>query len=120
MLQKSRAIILHQLKYTDYGIIVQAYTRESGRVSLIVKGMRNKKSGRHNINFQPLSILDLVFYHKASRSIQVMREFSVAYTPAAIYSDVMKSAIALFLGEVLTSVLREESPNTAMFDFLEN
>lgn len=119
MLQKSKAVILHQLKYTDSGIIVQAYTREFGRVSIIVKGMRSRKSGKHNVFFQPLSVLDLVFYHKGSRSIQVLRDFSVSYSPAEIYADIRKSTIALFLGEILTSVLREESPNSVMFDFIE-
>jgi DNA repair protein RecO (recombination protein O) len=119
MLQKSRAVILHQLKYTDSGIIVQAYTREFGRVSVIVKGMRSKKSGKHNALFQPMSVLDLVFYQKESRSVQVLREFSVSYSPLSIYSDIRKSTIAMFLGEMMTSVLREESPNQVMYDFIE-
>jgi len=120
MLQKSRSVILHQLKYTDSGIIVQSYTRDFGRVSIIVKGMRSKKSGKHNVFFQPLSILDLVFYYKGTRSVQILRDFSLSYSPAGIYSDVRKSTIALFLGEMMTSVLREESPNQGMFDFIES
>ena len=31
MLHKTKGIILHQIKYTDSGIIVQAYTRDFGR-----------------------------------------------------------------------------------------
>jgi DNA repair protein RecO (recombination protein O) len=120
MLQKSRTIILHQLKYSDSGIIVQGYTREFGRVSFIVKGMRSKKSGKHNVFFQPLSVLDLVFYLKESRSVQVLRDFTVSYSPVNVYSDIRKSTIALFLGEIMTSVLKEESPNPGMFDFIES
>jgi DNA repair protein RecO (recombination protein O) len=120
MLQKSRAVVLHQLKYSDSGIIVQAYTREFGRISLIIKGMRSKKSGKQSIFFQPLTVLDIVFYQKESRSIQILRDFSACYSPVGIYSDIRKSAIALFLSEILTNVLREESPGQAMFDYIEN
>ncbi len=120
MLVKSKGVILHQIKYTDSGIVVQAYTREFGRLSFLVKGMRSKKSGKHNVLFQPMFILDLVFYYKQSRSMQLLKEISVSYLPADIYSDIKKSCIALFLGEVLTSVLKEESPHSELYDFIED
>jgi DNA repair protein RecO (recombination protein O) len=120
MIEKTGAIVLHQLKYTDSGIIVQVYTRKFGRLSLLVKGMRNKKAGRHNIHFQPLSILDRVIYYKASRGVQLLREFSLSYSPAGIQNNVIKTSIALFISEVLTSVLKEESPHPELFDYINN
>jgi DNA repair protein RecO (recombination protein O) len=119
MLEKTRGIILHQIKYTDSGIIVQLYTRKFGRQSFLIKGMRNRKSGKHNILFQPMFILDLEMYYKASREMQVLKEFSVFFTPYDIHSNIKKSCVAIFLGEVLTSVLREESPHEEMFDYIE-
>jgi DNA repair protein RecO (recombination protein O) len=120
MVEKTAAIILHQLKYTDTGIIVQVYTRKFGRLSFIIKGMRNKRAGRHNVNFQPLSILDLVIYYKGSRGMQVIKEFSVSYIPADIQNNIKKSCIAIFLGEVLNSVLKEESPHEELFDYIND
>jgi DNA repair protein RecO (recombination protein O) len=120
MVDKTGAIVLHQLKYTDSGIIVQVYTRKFGRLSFLIKGMRNKKAGKHNVHFQPLSILDLVIYFKESRGMQVLKEFSVLYSPADIQSNIKKSCIAIFLGEVLTSVLREESPHEELFDYIND
>ncbi|HUU99643.1 MAG TPA: DNA repair protein RecO [Bacteroidales bacterium] len=120
MLEKTKGIILHQIKYTDSGIVAQVYTREFGRRSFLIKGLRNKKSGKHNILFQPLFILDMVFYNKESCAIQMLKEFSVSFAPTDIYCDVKKSCIAIFLGEILNSVLREESPHKEMFDYIEN
>jgi DNA repair protein RecO (recombination protein O) len=119
MLEKTRGIILHQIKYTDSGIVAQLYTRNFGRQSFIIKGMRNRKSGKHNILFQPLFILDLDIYFKTSREMNILKEFSVSYSPYDIYSDIKKSSVAIFLGEVLTSVLKEESPHEEMFDYIE-
>ena len=120
MLEKSLGIILHQIKYTDSGIVAQIYTREFGRRSFMVKGMRNKKTGKHNVLFQPLFILDMVLYNKESQSMQMLKEFSVSFAPTDIYNDAKKCCMAIFLGEILNSVLREESPHRELFDYIEN
>jgi DNA repair protein RecO (recombination protein O) len=119
MLEKTRGIILSQIKYTDSGIVARFYTRKYGRLSFIIKGMRNRKTGKHNILFQPMSILDLEMNYKNSRDLQVMKEFSVAYSLYDIYSNIKKSCVVIFLGELLTSVLKEESPHEEMFDYIE-
>ena len=119
MLEKTKGIVLHQIKYTDSGIVAQIYTRKFGRQAYIIKGMRNKKTGKHNILFQPLSVLDLEIYYKPSRDIQNLKEFSVSYAPYEVHSNIKKSSVAIFLGEFLASVLKEESPHADMFDYIE-
>jgi DNA repair protein RecO (recombination protein O) len=119
MLEKTRGIILHQIKYTDSGIVSHIYTRKFGRQSFLIRGMRSKKTGRHNILFQPLFILDLELNYKSSHEMQNLKEFSVFFTPYEIYSNIKKSAVAIFLGEILASVLKEESPHEEMFDYIE-
>ncbi len=119
MIEKTRGIVLHQIKYTDSGIVAWLYTKNFGRQSYMIKGIRNRKSGKHNVFFQPMSVLDLVVYFKESREIQTLKEFSVSYVPSDIYFNVKKSCVAIFLGEVLASVLKEETPNEELFDFIE-
>lgn len=120
MVDKTGAIVLHQIKYTDSGIIVQVYTRNFGRQSVLVRGLRKKKSGRQNVFFQPLSVLDLVIYSRSAESMKTLKEFSVAFAPGDIYNNIIKSCITLFLGEVLTTVLKEESSNEELFDYLRD
>jgi DNA repair protein RecO (recombination protein O) len=119
MLDKTRGIVLHQIKYTDSGIVVQMYTRKFGRQSFLIKGMRNRKTGKHNILFQPMFILDLELYYKPNREMQTLKEFSAHFTPYNIYGNIKKSSVAIFLGEVLTAVLKEESPHDEMFEYIE-
>jgi DNA repair protein RecO (recombination protein O) len=119
MLEKTKGIILHQIKYTDSGIVAQLYTRKFGRQSFLIRGMRKRKSGKHNILFQPMFILDLEINYKESREMNVLKEFSVSYSPYDIYSDIKKSVVAIFLGEILTSILREESSHEELFDYVE-
>lgn len=119
MIEKTKGIVLHQIKYTDSGIIAHLYTRDFGRVSLLIKGMRKRKSGKHNIMFQPLSVLEVEMYHKAVREVQILKDFSVIYSPYNIHTDIKKGSVAMFLGEVLSAILREESPHVELFDYIE-
>ena len=119
MIEKTSGIVLHQIKYTDSGIVAQVFTRKFGRQSYLVRGMRNRKSGKHNVLFQPMFILDLEINYREAREINFLKEFSISYSPYNIYSDVRKSSVAIFTGEVLTSVIREESPNEDMYDYIE-
>jgi DNA repair protein RecO (recombination protein O) len=119
MIEKTKGIILNQIKYTDSGIIARVYTHKFGRQSLLIRGMRKKNTGRQNVLFQPLTILEFEMNYKASRELQNLKEFSVFYSPSDIYSNIKKSSVAIFLSEILTSVLKEESPNEEMFTFLE-
>lgn len=118
MLEKTRGIILHQIKYTDSGIVARIYTRKFGRQSFIIKGMRNRKAGKHTILFQPLFILDIEMNFRQNRELQMLKEFSVAFSPYGIHADIRKSCIAIFLGEVLNAVIREESPHEELFDYI--
>ncbi len=120
MLQKSRGIVLNQIKYTDSGIVAQMFTRNFGRQSFLIRGMRSRRSGKHNVLFQPMFILDLEMYYRDNRSMQTLKEFSVSFSPSGIYSDVKKSCMAIFLGEIMTSVLIEENSYPELFDFIEN
>jgi len=119
MLEKTSGIVLNQIKHTDSGIVVQVFTQKYGRQSYIIKGIRNKKSGKHASFFRPLTILDLVVYYKESRSMQSVKEITVEYAPADIYTNVLKSSIAMFISEVMTSVLREEGQHEELFDFIK-
>ena len=120
MLENTTGIILHQIKYTDSGNIAQIFTKKFGRQSFLIRGIRNKRQGKQNVHLQPLSIIDIVLYYKESRGMQTLKEYSVSFLPADIYNNIVKTSMALFLGEVLTTVLREESPQEDLFEFIRD
>jgi len=120
MHKKTRGIVLHTIKYGDSSIISHIYTRDFGRQSYIVNGVRSKKSKFHYNNFQPLTILDLQVDHKATRELQRLREISIAHPFHHVHTDIVKNTIALFIGELLYRCLREVEENHPLFDYLEN
>ena len=62
----------------------------------------------------------MVFNYRESRSMHTLKEFSVQYAPTDIHNNIIKSSIAIFLGEVLTTVLREESPQEELFTYIRD
>jgi DNA repair protein RecO (recombination protein O) len=120
MLQKTRAIVLHTTKYSESSLIAHLYTSEFGRQSYIVQGARRTRSKFHFNNFQPLSILDLQVDNKPNRDLQRLRELYLIHPFNQMHTDIVKNAIALFIGEVLYRTLRDTEGNHPLFEYLEN
>jgi len=120
MIVKSKGILLHHIRYTDNSIIAHFYTRSYGKVSMVVRGVTGKKGSNRNIYFQPLYLFNLEFYKRETRELQTLKELSLYFTPTEIPVNIFKSTIALFISEVLFSVIREEEVNHQLYDFLES
>jgi DNA repair protein RecO (recombination protein O) len=120
MLEHTRGIVLNLIKYSDSASIAHVYTEKSGRVTVMVRHPKSKKSVSKKSILQPLFLLDMELSRKQNREIQYSGEFSNSPVFQSIPFHVFKSSIAIFLAEVLGKVLREEEPNPAMFNFLFN
>ena len=120
MIQKTQALVLHHIKYSDTSIIMHAYTEAHGRISFMVQGVRKKNSPMKIGLFQPLFILDLEVDYKQKRQLQKIREARNAHPFQSIPHDFRKTSMALFIAELLYKTLREEEPNPDLFHFLVN
>lgn len=118
MIEKTRAIVLHQLKYSETSVIVTMYTETLGRQSYMINGIRSSKSKQKTGLLQPLFLLEIDAYHKAGRDIQRMKEFRMAEVYRHIPFDIVKSTMAMFLSELLNKVLRNEETDPSVFDFI--
>ena len=118
MLYKTKGIVLHQFKYSENSIIVKIYTQELGLQSYIIKGARSKKSPIKANIIQPLALLDLVVYKKEKSTLQNIKELSNSNPQSSIPFDLHKSAIALFIDEILYKCIKEEEPDSSLFEFI--
>ena len=118
MLRKLTAIVLHTMKYKESSLLVHAYTDVSGRQTYVVNGVRSEKNKAGMALFQPLTLLDVVAYHNPKSDLQRMTEYRLVQPLQSIPFDVIKNALALFMGEVLYKTIREHEPNEKLFDFL--
>lgn len=121
MLLSTKAIVLSKLKYNDNDLIIKCYTYEKGIVSFLKKGiLKSKKKTSQIAYFQPLSQLQLIIDCKPNRSLQYIKEVKLDHTYNSLHSNVLKSAIVLFLSEILANVIQEEETNNTLYDYIEN
>jgi DNA repair protein RecO (recombination protein O) len=120
MLLKTRGLVLNYIKYRETSIIVKIYTEEFGLQSYIINGIRNKKTKTGIALFQPLTILDLVVYHKENKSLHRISEVKCHSPFRSIPFEIKKSSITMFIAEILNKTLKEETPNKELFDYLVN
>ncbi len=121
MIQKTKGIVIHYIKYQDTSIIVKIFTDEFGLVPFIINGIRSSKSKRSIGYFQPFSLLEIVAYIKGGREIQRLSEYKYLQPTHNISQDIRKGTIVLFLSEILGKVLHQEQGNQhELFDFLHD
>lgn len=118
MLYTTQGIVLSHIKYRETSVIAKVFTKALGLQAYMVQGVRTKKSKYSIAFFQPLSLLDMVVFHRKQRSIQRVAEIR-CYTPNNdILTNINKATIVVFLAEFLTKVIREEEHNEQLFQFL--
>ncbi|MDN5215988.1 DNA repair protein RecO [Fulvivirgaceae bacterium BMA12] len=118
MLYKTQGIVLNYIKYRETSIIVRIYTESFGLTSYIVNGVRSKKA-RHKIAFfQPLTLLDMVVYHKKNTQLNRVSELKCLEPLMHLPTDIKKSSMAIFITEILIKSLKGEEENQALFHFL--
>lgn len=118
MLQKTRGIVFRFTRFRETSIIVTIFTEHFGLQSYIVNGVRSASARGKMALYQPLTLLDLVAYHKEHANIMRLKEVKCMYPYQTIPSDINKSTIVLFLAELVNKTVKDESHAHELFDFL--
>lgn len=119
MITKTRGIVINYIKYGETSIIVKIFTEDAGLSSYMVNSIRSQRSKKSIGFFQPFSMLDMVAYVKSNREIQRLSEWKSFHPTFGIQQNIYKSTIVLFLSEILSKVLINESEeHHELFDFL--
>ncbi|MBN1768894.1 MAG: DNA repair protein RecO [Prolixibacteraceae bacterium] len=118
MIEKSKAVVLKSIKYSESSLILTLYTQAAGRQSYLLNGVRSTKSKQKAGILQPMFLLDVEAMHKPGREMQRLKEFRLAEIYHSIPFDVVKSTMSIFLSEVLYKALQNVEPDRDFFDFI--
>jgi DNA repair protein RecO (recombination protein O) len=109
---------LHLTAYSDRMSILAAYSREMGRVSLSVPAGGGREARRLRALLMPLTPVECNVDIRPGREIHRMsapRALQVLHT---VLTDPLRSAMAMFLAEVLNATLRQSEGEPTLFDFI--
>ncbi len=114
-------IALRQVRYADSKSILTAYSLEGGILSLLVAGGATREAARRRALLMPLGLVEAVVHQRPGRDIHPMSQLQPSVALHGVYSHPMKQAVALFLGELLASVLRDShQPDAQLYEYLKS
>jgi len=118
MLTKSRAIVLRTVRYGDKRMMVDMLTEQCGRLSFATTIGSSARSRQKQLYFQPLSILEVVFDHRPSQSVQRLKDVRIWWPSSSLHFDSYKMSLVFFLSEFLYYVTRGEQENAPLFEYI--
>lgn len=119
-LHKTRGIVFRFTKYRDTSIIATIFTEIFGLQTYIINGIRSSGKNSRIALFQPLTLLDMVVYHRDTAQIFRIKEYHCDYPYHTLLTDVNKSVLAMFLDEVLNKSVKDQSHPEEIFSFIRN
>lgn len=118
MISHTKAIIFKSVDYQESSKIVTMFTREHGKIALMVRGVKKPKSKFSGL-IEIGNILDVVYYYKSSRSVQILSEASYAVKNKNLRSNFEKMATMTSAIELISQLLHENEVNKPLFEFTE-
>ena len=116
---KNQGFVLQSIRYGDTSLIVRVFTRENGLQSFMVKGVRGKSSHNRAAFFQPMTFLDFVQRDNSrSKGLSYMGDVGVAYAYQTVPNVMNKSAILMYVAELLSHVLTQQERNEPLYTFV--
>ncbi|MBN8677753.1 MAG: DNA repair protein RecO [Chitinophagales bacterium] len=118
---KTRGIVFRSVKYGETSVIADIFTEEKGLCSFIGGGVRSAKAKMPYNLFQPMTVVELVAYHREGSGSSRLKEMRASEVWTSIPFDLKHGAVALFMAEVCRKAIHEEEEHRELFDFiLEN
>lgn len=119
MITHTEAIIFRTVDYQESSKIATMFTREHGKIGVLVRGAKKPKSKFSGL-IEVGNILDVVYYFKSSRSVQILSEASYAEKNTQLRTDFEKMATMTSAIELISQMLHDNEVNEPLFDFTRN
>lgn len=111
---KTEAVVLSKLNYGDTSSIVTLYTESDGKLSAIIKGGRGPKSKSGKI-IDPLNHLQIIFYNKNTRDVQILSEANLISHFVNIKEDLEATKYGFAIIELIKNLTAEHEANPKLF-----
>ena len=117
MILKNKAIVIKSFPYGDTSLISRLILNDGNKISLLIKGATSMKSNKGAL-FQPLNLIDIDYYHKDNRDIQIYKEGTLING----FMDLRKSfdciKYSLCMIDIIDKTLAKHSNESIIFNLL--
>jgi DNA repair protein RecO (recombination protein O) len=117
MIVKTEAIVLRSMKYGETSRILTLYTRDYGRLSVIVKGARAAKS-KYGMALDVMSHSAVVMYTKEQRELQLLTQADLIEQYRGIVDHPERLMYGFALLEFISATVHGEEAHEELYDVL--
>src|SRR5215211_5611228 len=114
---RSKGIILRSIRYGEADRILDLYTRDSGLVSAIAKGIRRTRS-RFGARLEPFSCVDFVAYH--GRTLDTVTQAEVLRSFRNVREDLARFEAAAGMVGSVRALSGGDEADRRVFNLLYN
>jgi len=112
------AIVFKKVDYSESSKIVTLFTHEHGKIAVIARGVKKPKSKLSGL-LEVGNLLDVVYYYKASRSVQTITEATYLEKTMNLRLDFEKMGAMMSALELINQLLHENEVNHPLFSFTQ-
>lgn len=116
--EKSTAIILRLVEFSETSLIVTMLTRDFGKLTALAKGARRRKSP-FEAALDLLSICRIVFLHKSTGAMDLLTEAKLERRFRAGTKDLKRLYCGYYVAELLNQLTDDADPHPELFDLAE-
>ncbi len=120
MYQSLHCVALRNIKYNDRHSILSAYSLELGRLSLLIPTGNGKEAIRQRALVTPLSLFECESNIRNGQEIYQIKDIRLSTALPNIRTNPLKGTIAIFIADLLNTVLRESPHDEILFNFISN
>ncbi len=115
--EKTRALVLTTVPYSDSKAVVTLLTRERGRIAVMSAVGAGKTARMRQARLMPLSLIETDLPVRAGAGLPTLRQFSLLTVWRRLYMHPVRSALALFMAEFLGRMCQDAAPDPALWEF---
>lgn len=114
-IHKTEAIVLNRRDFRETSLLTNFYTREFGKLSGILKGIRGEPA-KFASNLEPFSYNDIIFYKKRNSALHLISACDIKDNFSLIRQSIAKVGMAYVITELVDAIMPAEDKNEEVFD----
>ena len=114
-LEKTHALVLRTIDYSETSKVVTFFTRGFGKVRTLAKGGRRLKSA-FEAALDLLTVCNIVFLRKQSDSLDILTEAELVERFGELRKNLSALYSAYYVAELLTELTDDYDPHPQLFD----
>lgn len=111
---KTEAIVLKKYDFRETSLIVNFYTRDFGKISAVLKGVRQEPA-KFASSLESFSFNEIVFYSKRNSSVHLVSQCDIRDNFDKVRQNISKISVASIMMELIDAVMPQEDKNEEVF-----